>query len=497
MNMVLSGHSKQRMIYILCFFSLIFLVCSEYKSKSQEDILAKIDNRIITVEDYLKRSELTLRPSYCDGKSESDKQIILNSLICEKLFALEGEKDTLLTNNKSFQTYLTGIKEQAMQTQLLEMEVDQKIRISNEEKRAAVRKSTIQYNIAYLFSTSKEKADVWRSAIDQTKDFDLVAREIYGNKPVPEKEVLWGEIEESLENAIFQNSVAVGSIIGPVKTSVGYYLLQVKDLKKSVILGEGSLNEKLSQVEKRLRTRKWMEKASTYVSEMMKDETIELDPFGFNLLVQAYQNIYITTGDSDNFPEPDNIEMGEVTRDALRQINKNRNEPLLTINHKPWSLYEFTEYTKKHPLIFRSKRISKQEFSSYLKLAIQDLIRDKYLSEKAYKKNLDKSDYVNNTVQHWHDHLLAIGKRNLVLKNMGFQGHPGQNIPVLLNFLRPHIDLMKKKYTITKEWEKLKDISVTDIQWVSIREDVPYPQVVPPFPIITNDDRSEILSAKH
>ena len=128
---------------------------------------------------------------------------------------------------------------------------------------------------------------------------------------------------------------------------------------------------------------------------------------------------------------------------------------------------------------------------------IQDLIRDKYLSEKAYKKNLDKSDYVNNTVQHWHDHLLAIGKRNLVLKNMGFQGHPGQNIPVLLNFLRPHIDLIKKKYTITKEWEKLKDISVTDIQWVSIREDVPYPQVVPPFPIITNDDRSEILSAKH
>ena len=52
------------------------------------DVLAIVDKKIITVNDFIKRAEYNVRPVYCSGNSYNDKKIILNSLIAEKIRVL-------------------------------------------------------------------------------------------------------------------------------------------------------------------------------------------------------------------------------------------------------------------------------------------------------------------------------------------------------------------------------------------------------------------------
>jgi hypothetical protein len=70
--------------------------------------------RVITVNDFIRRAEYTIRPPYCKSDSYIHKKIILNSLIAEKLFALEADTNNQLYHNQEFQHYVQGRREQAM-----------------------------------------------------------------------------------------------------------------------------------------------------------------------------------------------------------------------------------------------------------------------------------------------------------------------------------------------------------------------------------------------
>ena len=104
----------------IIFFTLLLLyTCSKEVndiSRSpieipEDNIIAKIDDKIITVEEFIKRSEYTVRPAYCRGDNIIHKKIILNSLIGEKLLSLEA---TDISLSPHLMKYLKGRKEQAM-----------------------------------------------------------------------------------------------------------------------------------------------------------------------------------------------------------------------------------------------------------------------------------------------------------------------------------------------------------------------------------------------
>ena len=97
--------------------TLLLNKCSNKNTVSQFDldVLAQVGNKIITKQDFIRRAEYTIRPDYCRQSNYIHKKIILNSLIAEKLTALEMEdKDDELLKSKNFQYFLQGRKEQAM-----------------------------------------------------------------------------------------------------------------------------------------------------------------------------------------------------------------------------------------------------------------------------------------------------------------------------------------------------------------------------------------------
>ncbi len=89
--------------------------CTVKTTYPELNVLAKVGNRTITMQDFIRRAEYSIRPLYCRQANYIHKKIILNSLIAEKLFALEAEKAKVdLLDNPLFQSFVLGRTEQAM-----------------------------------------------------------------------------------------------------------------------------------------------------------------------------------------------------------------------------------------------------------------------------------------------------------------------------------------------------------------------------------------------
>ena len=73
---------------IICYVAS----CTRQETISDNNVLAKVGTRIITVQDFIRRAEYAIRPLYCGQSNYIHKKIILNSLIAEKLFSFEAEK---------------------------------------------------------------------------------------------------------------------------------------------------------------------------------------------------------------------------------------------------------------------------------------------------------------------------------------------------------------------------------------------------------------------
>ena len=94
-------------LYLIIFIFSILLG----NVQLSDQVLAKVGEEVITLNDFIERSEYTPRPLYCNGNSNIEKRIILNSLIGEKLFSNEINDKTLPLN---IDQYLVGRKNQKM-----------------------------------------------------------------------------------------------------------------------------------------------------------------------------------------------------------------------------------------------------------------------------------------------------------------------------------------------------------------------------------------------
>ncbi|MBN1466415.1 hypothetical protein JXA02_11675, partial [candidate division KSB1 bacterium] len=88
-------------VQILCVIAGLtaLLTCGKPSiEEPSEKILVEIGDKTISVAEFIRRAEYTVRPPYCRGVHNLDKKIILNSLIAEKLMSLEaGDANEFIT----------------------------------------------------------------------------------------------------------------------------------------------------------------------------------------------------------------------------------------------------------------------------------------------------------------------------------------------------------------------------------------------------------------
>ncbi|MBT3946947.1 MAG: hypothetical protein HOE77_11365, partial [Candidatus Marinimicrobia bacterium] len=170
---------------------------------------------MITRQDYLNRTEYTLRPDYCRGNQYIHKKIILNNLIAEKLLAIEAESVNNQINSDNLNTFLKGRKEQAMRQLLYFKKGHNKVLLEEDEINHFFKMAGRTYHVNYFSFPGGAFADSVKRAIDEGISFnDIYSVNFEGNIPV--RDVNWIDNNDPfISDRLFNNEIQKGQVIGP------------------------------------------------------------------------------------------------------------------------------------------------------------------------------------------------------------------------------------------------------------------------------------------
>ncbi len=470
------------------FILLIVLVsCTKEKITPNYNVLAKVGDRIITDQDFIRRAEYTIRPDYCKGNLYIHKKIILNNLIAEKLLAIEAMPLFDKQDFPSFQNFIKGRKEQSMRQLLYYDKGYSKAEIDNNELDYYYKKAGRIFEVEYFSYPEGEFADSLISAIND--GFSL--KEIYQatiNDSIPTREVGWFDPNNEIVNqALFLNDPQKGQIIGPARLDDGSnFIMQVKGWTDQIDLSETGGNERLEKVIRTLKERRANDIFKKYIMDVMSGKKIQLNQNVFIEYANSVSDHFFTTKDDKESAIADALFKGSEFLEIsdIKPLDK-RFQPLnlFSINGDSWTVNDFEIALKSHPLVFRKKRMSPSEFSQQFKMAIVDFVQDHFLTLKAYELNMHENNIVKLNESLWVDSFMAYQSAKILMAGKS----DDSSQPILM---KPIIDDLQKKYNneIFINMKLFESIQISNVDMFVTQGNVPYPIVVPQFPSYTNDN---------
>jgi len=484
----------------LFFLSLILLSCSKPPEQPEQVILAQVGDRIISLDEFIKRAEYTIRPNYAKGNQYIHNKIVLNSLIAEKLLAIEGGEDNEFAQSPQFQNYVRGRREQAMRKWLFRNEGTAKVELTADELNNAYRWVGRDYEVAYFTVPTKAHADSITSLLnDPSFTFEDAFEAISGEGQVPTREVTWQrDGNDAIIDAMYSDSLEVGQVIGPIKINENAYTaIQILGWTERVAMSNEQIKLRFNDVKERLSQKKAEKIYTDFVQEVMRGKRLEFDERAFYKVVDIVKPFYVQSAEQKNqmlnakfWQEEDttSIDFEGMARD----FEDIKDWPILTIDGETWTVEQLRDEIGRHPLVFRNRNLNDRNFPQNFKLAVVDLVRDKYLTEEAYKRGYDKVNVIEQYTNMFKDQALALVHQSEYLRAQGCELNFNKQYPVVIErYLKPYIDSLQTKYSdqIAIDMDIFEQIELTRIDMFVMEKNVPYPVAVPSFPILTDDTR--------
>jgi len=484
-------------------FGLILLFsvgCSKRESAIPSgNIIARIGDRQITVDEFIRRAEYAIRPNYCKQDNYIHHKIVLNSLIAEKLMAMEAGNENELLQNTEFCEYIKGRKEQAMRQYFYYDRAYNRVNPDTAELKSIYKLAGRTYTVQYLHLPDEITASRFCDLYSKQKiPFENLASEILQGADIPVRKIGFNDdLSDEYFNIFYNNALEKDQILSPVKIEDGSYLImRVTGWTNELLMADNDVQQRWNNVQDKLKSVKANRIYIDLVSDIMKGKTLELNEGIFYQLATILAPFYMKSM-NDKKEAFDRKFWGaevEVNLDSARvdEMESIRNKRLFSVDDMDWTVEYFEHALLSHPLVFRKRHFSRAEFPEQLKYAIADLIRDQYINAAAYQAGYDKIPVVKSYTSMWQDNLVSIYWRNQVLKNAGYQEAFSQNyIKTINDYLNTYIDSLQSKYSeeIEINTDAFEKLNLTNIDLFVLQSGVPYPIVSPAFPILTTDDK--------
>ena len=486
---------RQHYVMLLFFWWIIFS-CESTIEEKPEEIIARIGNKTISVNEFIERAEYTIRPVYCRLNFPLHKKIVMNSLIAEKLFALEAGENNALTQDKNFQAMMKGLQEQAMRQFLFYKNAFNKVTVDSSETYETYHLAGREYDISYYSFPDS-------GLIDEITDDDLNREDFFEEfyyrtgamGEIPKRKVAWKDDENiAIHEALFSEKLQKNQVIGPVRVDDRYMMMKINGWLDKKVLTDSEIKLRWNDVTEKLHRNKATKVWNSYIGEIMQGKKIEFSEDAFRVLEKLYAQMYLVSlqEKKDAVMKEQlgkDVEERKIDRAELDDI---RDHPFYEIDGQVYTVEQFIEELRVRPLVFREKNISRKEFPKQFKLAIVDLVTDKYITDEAYKEGLENTHYVKRKVGMWKDSYLAKFARDNYLQETGEDRNFSANyMKIIEEKLNPYVNELQEKYSDQIEINigEFDKIGLTRIDMVAQQPGVPFPAVVPPFPLLTTDHR--------
>jgi peptidyl-prolyl cis-trans isomerase C len=226
-----------RKLVILICFMLLFVGCGK---KQDGKVVATVDGEKITLEEFNKELDRIPANMKMLVLTQSGKQSFLDRYVVKRLLLEEAKKENI-EKDKEFQERANDIKEQLLIESLLKKKVTTNINPSEQELKDYYEKNKEKFKTGQevdtrqiLVKTEKEAKEI-KSKLDKGEDFadvakrysiDPSAKATGGSIGFHAKGTLLPEYE-----AVAFNMTKVGQISSPVKSQLGYHIIQLQGVK--------------------------------------------------------------------------------------------------------------------------------------------------------------------------------------------------------------------------------------------------------------------------
>ncbi|MBN1479991.1 hypothetical protein EH223_18845 [candidate division KSB1 bacterium] len=490
--------AKKQILFVVLSF-LFLLVCSKTTlDEPEEHILVQIGEKNISVDEFIRRSEYTVRPPYCRGNHNLDKKIIINSLIAEKLMSIEAHDTNDFILHDNIQAYLRGRKEQLMRQWLYEKEARHKVVLDTTQIKKIFQVAGRRYNISYFNIPDGDLVSLMATKIKTSdKSFEDVYFEATHLDTLPQREVDWSAHEHDLIlDSLFAKPMLKNQIVGPLQIADDQHMLiKINGWIDRPAVSHSQIQERWKKITDEYKEREAVRLFDQFILNVMRGKTIEFYPDVFFQVADLLGPIYIqTTAEKeklmqDTFWQKDND--AEKYANVQDKIKVFYQEPFFKVDGKTWTVQDFVDELAAHPLVFRQKKMKKNEFGQQLQFAIMDMIRDKVLNEIAYKRGYDKINVIERRVNMWRDNLNYQSYKSQYLKSVlpdSLTEMP--YMQVIEDYLNQLVDSLQTKYSeiIQVDVDTFNDIQLTRIDMSVTRQNVPFTKIVPSFPLVTTDN---------
>ncbi len=226
-----------RKVFILFCFVLLFFGCGK---KEDGKVLATIDGEKITLEEFNKELDRIPANMKMLVLTQSGKQSFLDRYVVKRLL-LEEAKKANIEKDKDFQDRLSDIREQLLIESLLKKKVATNINPSEQELKDYYEKNKEKFKTGQeidtrqiLVKTEKEAREI-RGKLDKGEDFaDLAKRYSIDPSAKATGGAIGFHAKGSLVpeyEAVAFKMTKVGQISAPVKTQLGYHIIQLQGIK--------------------------------------------------------------------------------------------------------------------------------------------------------------------------------------------------------------------------------------------------------------------------
>ncbi|MBT3254149.1 MAG: hypothetical protein HOJ19_01815 [Candidatus Marinimicrobia bacterium] len=459
------------------------------------EVIARVGDRVITKSEFIRRVEYTPRPTYCRGDNSIHKKIVLNSLIAEKLLALDILSKPEFKSPDQFDNYIKGRREQAMR-QLYRYEHGPKlVSTTDEELKRSFKNASREFNLGFITLPDSQYAHTVRTFLDEGESFESVYARIFGTEELEIKELTWFDDEERIiRDALYSQPVERGAIVGPLKLSDGKHLiLKVIGWNDKMQLSESANQTLWEDVVSKVEERKGNKLFNEHTADLMRGKSFILDESTFRVVVDDLAEKYL-------MKESDKGSMlNQVIWDMEKQhlavsdsdLNASHlNQKLFRFDNEDWSVQDFYDLVASHPLVFREKSFEMSDFARQVKLSIADLLKDHIITGEAYANGYSDRKEIVSYEQMWQDQYFSGIYKEIIRFSISDSTMQSSNsIPFIEGYMNPIIDSLQTAYSndIYINFDAYEDVKLTRIDMFVAQDNVPYPVVVPPFPQITTD----------
>jgi parvulin-like peptidyl-prolyl isomerase len=407
---------------LLFLLPLLLLVsCTRWRG----DEIARVNGSAIALDEF--RSSCELSPQFSRQASAEDAlRQQLDYLFGVHLGAAEARRRGL-HRQADFMRQRQWREREEARDELYRQIIRAPVQLSAEEINQALRLRQYELRLKYLWSDSRPIIEEMRRRLLAGESYESIANRHYGKddwKPsdflLPE--VTWGDLDETLEKAAF--SLQPGEISQPIPQAGGYYLLQLENFRQNLLVTETDVRQQRPAVERRLRQRQEARAAAAFVSEFMGAQQLRVRAPAFNFLWRYARRRAGLQPSSSVPPNPELLFM-----DAAGELGAHLQDTLVAAKDVAWTIENFLARLQITPPKLRPNLLHPQRFRGEL----QKFILNEFLTDLAYKRNLQQSPAVQKAVAEWESAYLFAALQRAVLDTVRvsprqvetqFQQHP-------------------------------------------------------------------------